>query len=130
MKFDNRLLKSLPKVLLHEHLDGVLRPQTVIDLAREEKYPDLPTSDAAALAQWFHQGANKGSLAKYLEGFAHYQTRRWEQALPAFREALQLDPSDGPSRYYQERCETLLAAPPEMIISKLALLQSFTPRRN
>ena len=71
MKFDNRLLKSLPKVLLHEHLDGVLRPQTVIDLAREEKYPDLPTSDAAALAQWFHQGANKGSLAKYLEGFAH-----------------------------------------------------------
>jgi len=71
MKFDNRLLKSLPKVLLHEHLDGVLRPQTVIDLARDEKYPDLPTSDAAALAQWFHQGANKGSLAKYLEGFAH-----------------------------------------------------------
>ena len=71
MKFDNRLLKSLPKVLLHEHLDGVLRPQTVIDLAGEEKYPDLPTSDAAALAQWFHQGANKGSLAKYLEGFAH-----------------------------------------------------------
>src|SRR5437016_524933 len=71
MKFDNRLLKSLPKVLLHEHLDGVLRPQTVIDLAGEEKYPDLPTSDAAALAQWFHQGAKKGSLAKYLEGFAH-----------------------------------------------------------
>ena len=51
----------------------------------------------------------------YLEGFAHYQARRWEQALPAFRDALQLDPSDGPSRYYQERCETLLAAPPEMI---------------
>jgi RNA polymerase sigma factor (sigma-70 family) len=67
--------------------------------------------------------ARKGGLephqaqanARYLEGFAHYQARRWEQALPAFREALQLDPSDGPSRYYQERCETLLAAPPEMI---------------
>ena len=58
-------------MLLHEHLDGVLRPQTVIDLARETNYSGLPTNDAAALAQWFHQGANKGSLAKYLEGFAH-----------------------------------------------------------
>jgi len=56
---------------LHEHLDGVLRPQTVIDLAKNEKYSDLPTGDPAALAEWFHQGANKGSLAKYLEGFAH-----------------------------------------------------------
>jgi hypothetical protein len=67
--------------------------------------------------------ARKGGLAprqaqanaRYLEGFAPYQARRWEEALPAFRDALQLDPSDGPSRYYQERCETLLAAPPEMI---------------
>src|SRR4029077_1967875 len=71
MTFDQKLLRSLPKVLLHEHLDGVLRPQSVIDLARQEKYSDLPTSDPAALADWFHQGANKGSLAKYLEGFAH-----------------------------------------------------------
>jgi adenosine deaminase len=71
MKLDKSRLSSLPKVLLHEHLDGVLRPQTVIDLATETKYADLPTSDPVALAQWFHQGANKGSLAKYLEGFAH-----------------------------------------------------------
>jgi len=71
MKLDKRRLSSLPKVLLHEHLDGVLRPQTVIDLAKETKYTELPTSDPTALAQWFHQGANKGSLAKYLEGFAH-----------------------------------------------------------
>ena len=71
MTLDQNLLRSLPKVLLHEHLDGVLRPQSVIDLAKEEKYSDLPTSDPAALADWFHQGANKGSLAKYLEGFAH-----------------------------------------------------------
>ena len=68
---DQSLLRSLPKVLLHEHLDGVLRPQSVIDLAKQEKYSDLPTSDPIALAEWFHQGANKGSLAKYLEGFAH-----------------------------------------------------------
>jgi len=71
MKLDKRRLSSLPKVLLHEHLDGVLRPQTVIDLAKETKYTELPTSDPTALGQWFHQGANKGSLAKYLEGFAH-----------------------------------------------------------
>lgn len=71
MKLDRGRLSSLPKVLLHEHLDGVLRPQTVIDLAKESHYAGLPTSDAESLAQWFHQGANKGSLAKYLEGFAH-----------------------------------------------------------
>ncbi len=71
MKFEKELLRSLPKVLLHEHLDGVLRPQTVIELAKEAEYAELPTTDAQALAQWFHQGANKGSLAKYLEGFAH-----------------------------------------------------------
>ncbi len=71
MTLDRNLLEKLPKVLLHEHLDGVLRPGTVIDLARQEKYKDLPTSDPQALAEWFHQGANKGSLAKYLEGFAH-----------------------------------------------------------
>lgn len=71
MKLDRELLRSFPKVVLHEHLDGVLRPQTVIELAKDEGYGGLPTSDAAALAQWFHRGANQGSLAKYLEGFAH-----------------------------------------------------------
>src|SRR5579862_6816189 len=71
MKFEKSRLSSLPKVLLHEHLDGVLRPPTVIELAQEAKYADLPTRDPGALAEWFHQGANKGSLAKYLEGFAH-----------------------------------------------------------
>jgi adenosine deaminase len=70
MKLDKGLLKSLPKVLLHEHLDGVVRPKTVIDLAREAKYTELPTEDPNALAEWFFRGANQGSLAKYLEGFA------------------------------------------------------------
>ncbi len=69
--FDRQFLATLPKVLLHEHLDGVVRPQTVIDLAKDEKYSGLPTTDPVTLADWFHQGANKGSLAKYLEGFAH-----------------------------------------------------------
>jgi len=71
MKLDKQLLMSLPKVLLHEHMDGVLRTQTIIELAREAKYKGLPTNDSEALSQWFFRGANQGSLAKYLEGFAH-----------------------------------------------------------
>src|SRR4029077_19980076 len=71
MEFEKALLQSLPKVLLHEHLDGVLRPQTVIDLAKEVNYRDLPTDDPQELAKWFFQGANQASLAKYLKGFAH-----------------------------------------------------------
>ena len=71
MKLDRSLLKSLPKVLLHEHLDGVLRPATVIALAEDCGYAALPTRDPEELARWFHQGANQGSLAKYLEGFKH-----------------------------------------------------------
>lgn len=71
MTLDRSLLKSLPKVLLHEHLDGVLRPPTVIALAEDCGYAGLPTRDPDELARWFHQGANQGSLAKYLEGFKH-----------------------------------------------------------
>src|SRR5271167_4456724 len=71
MNLDHELLKSLPKVLLHEHLDGVLRPETVIDLAKAAGYDGLPTKNPEELAHWFHQGANQGSLPKYLEGFAH-----------------------------------------------------------
>jgi adenosine deaminase len=71
MKLDKPLLRRLPKVLLHEHLDGVLRPQSVIELAKQGGYKNLPTNDPHDLAEWFHQGANQGSLAKYLEGFAH-----------------------------------------------------------
>ena len=56
---------------MHEHLDGVLRPKTVIELARSAQYDQLPTEEPEALARWFHQGANQGSLPKYLEGFAH-----------------------------------------------------------
>jgi adenosine deaminase len=71
MKLDRGILKTLPKVLLHEHLDGVLRPSTVIELAKSGGYDQLPTEDPDELARWFHQGANQGSLPKYLEGFAH-----------------------------------------------------------
>jgi adenosine deaminase len=71
MKLNRQVLKKLPKVLLHEHLDGVLRPATVTELARAAEYKDLPTQDAKDLARWFHEGANQASLPKYLEGFRH-----------------------------------------------------------
>src|SRR5215831_60092 len=71
MKLDEATLRALPKVLLHEHLDGVLRPSTVIELAKASKYPGLPREDPQELADWFYHGANRGNLAKYLEGFTH-----------------------------------------------------------
>lgn len=63
--------RRLPKVLLHEHLDGGLRPATVVDLARDAGYHGLPTHDAGELASWFHRGAQRGNLSEYLEGFRH-----------------------------------------------------------
>ncbi|GAA4674129.1 adenosine deaminase [Gordonia humi] len=60
-----------PKVLLHDHLDGGLRPSTVLELARETGYDALPADEAESLAAWFAAAANSGSLEKYLETFAH-----------------------------------------------------------
>jgi len=68
---DLDLLRRAPKVLLHDHLDGGLRPQTVIDLAAESGYTNLPTDDAEALARWFAESAYSGSLERYLETFQH-----------------------------------------------------------
>ncbi|MEO3974571.1 adenosine deaminase [Streptomyces sp. CAU 1734] len=62
---------SAPKVVLHDHLDGGLRPATIIELAREHGYRDLPTEDPAELAVWFRDAADSGSLERYLETFAH-----------------------------------------------------------
>ncbi|MFN8624092.1 MAG: adenosine deaminase [Chloroflexota bacterium] len=64
-------IRSAPKVLLHDHLDGGLRPATVIDLARETGYRGLPTEDPEALGAWFRSGADRKSLELYLEGFSH-----------------------------------------------------------
>ena len=71
MQLTRPLIQALPKVLLHEHLDGVLRPRTIIELAREIGYTEIPTQDPDELAAWFYRGANKGSLPEYLQGFAH-----------------------------------------------------------
>src|SRR5258706_10079150 len=64
-------LRAAPKVLLHDHLDGGLRPATVVELARDQKYAGLPTNDPGELARWFHASAASGSLSLYLRGFAH-----------------------------------------------------------
>src|SRR3954451_21177749 len=60
-----------PKALLHDHLDGGLRPATIIDLAREYGYHSLPTTDVDDLGRWFRRGADRKSLELYLETFAH-----------------------------------------------------------
>ncbi len=65
------IIKSVPKVLLHDHLDGGVRPQTVIELAKEIGYNKLPTEDPVELGEWFHRGANKGNLVEFLQGFEH-----------------------------------------------------------
>ncbi|HEY3971790.1 MAG TPA: adenosine deaminase [Candidatus Sulfotelmatobacter sp.] len=97
-------LKTLPKVLLHEHLDGVLRPRTVIELAASGNYSELPTKDPEALATWFYQGANQGSLAKYLEGFKHtIAVTQTEEALERVAYEQAEDLSKDSVIYYETR---------------------------
>jgi adenosine deaminase len=64
-------IKRAPKVVLHDHLDGGLRPATVIDLAERSGYAHLPEHDPERLAAWFRDAADSGSLERYLETFAH-----------------------------------------------------------
>jgi adenosine deaminase len=64
-------IREAPKALLHDHLDGGLRPATIVDLAREFRYDGLPTTDADELAAWMRRGADRKSLELYLETFAH-----------------------------------------------------------
>jgi adenosine deaminase len=64
-------IRAAPKVLLHDHLDGGLRPGTVIDLAREIGYDRLPSQDEAEVARWLQRGAHRGHLNLYLDAFQH-----------------------------------------------------------
>lgn len=70
MSLDLEALQTFPKISLHDHLDGGLRPQTIIELAAEIDYP-LPADNAADLGRWFVESANSGSLERYLETFDH-----------------------------------------------------------
>ncbi|MBE2280790.1 MAG: adenosine deaminase [Ignavibacteriaceae bacterium] len=65
------IIKKVPKVLLHDHLDGSLRPSTIIELADKYNYTKLPSTNPEELASWFFRGANKGNLVEYLQGFEH-----------------------------------------------------------
>ncbi len=71
MKLTEKFIRTFPKVLLHDHLDGGLRPETLVDLAKASRYRKLPTFDPGELARWFRRDARRGSLALFLEGFAH-----------------------------------------------------------
>lgn len=64
-------IKRAPKVLLHDHLDGGLRPTTIVEIARETGYEALPETDPERLGVWFREAADSGSLERYLETFAH-----------------------------------------------------------
>src|SRR5262245_20278268 len=63
-------IRTAPKALLHDHLDGGLRPETIISLADEIGHV-LPADEPSALGRWFSEAANSGSLERYLETFAH-----------------------------------------------------------
>jgi adenosine deaminase len=65
------LLTRAPKALLHDHLDGGVRPATVVELAAEFGYRGLPTTDVDDLKVWFNRGAKRNDLVLYLETFAH-----------------------------------------------------------
>src|SRR6187399_3491991 len=79
---DDATIAKAPKALLHDHLDGGLRPATVIDLAAEYGYDALPTTDVDDLATWFRRGADRKSLELYLETFAHtFGVMQWPDAI-------------------------------------------------
>ncbi len=61
-------IESLPKISLHDHLDGGLRPQTIVELAAEEGI-ELPETNAEALGRWFATQSDSGSLVEYLKTF-------------------------------------------------------------
>ena len=64
-------VRRAPKVLLHDHLDGGLRPATVVELAAQVGYQGLPTNDPEELGRWFVAEAPRRNLVRYLEGFTH-----------------------------------------------------------
>jgi adenosine deaminase len=63
-------IRRAPKVLLHDHLDGGVRPSTVLELSREIGH-ELPADDVTSLSNWFREASSSGSLERYLETFVH-----------------------------------------------------------
>ncbi len=69
-EMDLDAIKPLPKAVLHDHLDGGLRPETILDLAEATGYEHLPSNDPAELAKWFDQ-SDATSLEHYLQAYEH-----------------------------------------------------------
>ncbi|WP_228266620.1 adenosine deaminase [Ornithinimicrobium ciconiae] len=67
---DHETIRVAPKALLHDHLDGGLRPATVLELSAQIGH-ELPADDVDGLAEWFRASADSGSLVRYLETFDH-----------------------------------------------------------
>ena len=76
-------IRRAPKVLLHDHLDGGLRPTTVLELAEQNGYDKLPTTSPEGITEWFAAATEAGSLEEYLERFVH--TVGVMQTAPAIR---------------------------------------------
>lgn len=70
MSISLEVCRALPKIALHDHLDGGLRPATVIEEAAKVGH-ELPSTDPAQLGRWFFEAADSGSLVRYLETFVH-----------------------------------------------------------
>ncbi|MEU3528661.1 adenosine deaminase [Streptomyces sp. NPDC038707] len=69
-RIDSETLRRLPKAVLHDHLDGGLRPATVVELADAAGHT-LPTTDPGELAAWYVEAANSGDLVRYIATFEH-----------------------------------------------------------
>jgi adenosine deaminase len=70
-QLDLAQIRKAPKALLHDHLDGGLRPSTVVDIAGQTGYDGLPATEVDELARWFRTRSHSGSLERYLEPFSH-----------------------------------------------------------
>lgn len=105
-------IRRAPKVLLHDHLDGGLRPTTVVELADSIGYQGLPTTDPGELARWFASETPSRNLVRYLEGFTHtvavMQTR--EALERVARECVEDLAEDGV--IYAEESASLLSCTP------------------
>ncbi|MGC5568855.1 adenosine deaminase [Streptomyces sp. FR-108] len=70
VRLDTDTIRRLPKAVLHDHLDGGLRPATLVELAGAIGHT-LPTTDPDALAAWYYEAANSGDLVRYIATFEH-----------------------------------------------------------